>query len=119
MITEQSIKDRCTPEIIKQMVEFAEGFSAANLDYYYLGVYFKNVETDQYILDDDLFSLLIHRAIKNFKVVLDYHEKRLYSYDLQKEYEFKNYQVETLTQEECACLDCMTETIRRNKWKIK
>lgn len=114
LLYEEEIKAKCDDEIIKRMVEIAEGFSAANFDCY-LGVYFKNVETDQYILDDDMFPLLIHRAIKNFKVVLYYQEHRLYSYDLQKEYEFKNYQPESLTQAECACLDCLIETIRRTK----
>jgi len=100
MKTEAEVKSRITPEIIKEMCELAEGFNT------YVDEY-----TQKIIDYDILFSLLIHRACSSLRIVIDYEEKRIYSYELAKEFEFKNYQKESLTQLECALLDCLVDVL--------
>lgn len=120
MITEQSIKDRCTPEIITQMSKLAEGFKIdENIIIIPTGNYFHIYEIISSISGKVLFPLLIHRAVEGWNklhkdqecIVID----DIALYQNRIPILFKNYQVEILTQAECACLDCLIELIGRNK----
>ena len=56
MKTEQELKADCTPEIIKKMVELAEGFDKWELREIY--------DPEIWTKSDLLFPLLIHRAVE-------------------------------------------------------
>lgn len=118
MIIEQQLKDDCTPEIIKKMVELAEGFEVDTDGVFYNGIILPNgTEVDFDIQNDDLlFPLLIHRAVEGWN---SRNELTIRIYEdvvtLQKRdnpffdnyFSFKNYQPQLLTHAECALLHCM------------
>ena len=67
MIREQELKERCTPEFIKWMVELAEGFAVLYDDG---EVILMDLNDDEFDLDESgfinrmsQFPLLIHRAV--------------------------------------------------------
>jgi hypothetical protein len=133
MIPESKLKADCTPDIIKKMVELAEGFE-----------YYENEEGDKYyshkksewipilVFNPVVFPLLIHRAVegwnKNKKEesilkeiivyddsvkLIEYKESREGGFDpfaiVMKK--FKNYQPSSFTPCECACLHCLIEVL--------
>jgi hypothetical protein len=108
MKTESEIKARVTPEIIKKMVEPAEGFNT------YVDEY-----TQKIIDYDILFSLLIHRAVEgwnkldNESVIVILDDSLMFSKLGEDEvyYYLKNYQTKNLTQLECALLDCLVDVL--------
>ena len=119
MKTEKELKDRCTPDIIKKMVELAEGFE---FDDKYDHVLLTN--NDRASIDDMMdytimFSTLIHRAVEGWNkkcgfnngVVLypDHIELNIECGDKVFEFRYLNYQLENLTALECACLHCLLE----------
>ena len=122
MITEQQLKADCTPELIKKMVELAEGFECAKEDPYYLAIYFKGIEVDSE--SPLVFSTLIHRAfegaskkyISKFIIGIDHEEEECYIITkeliLLKNFPFKNYSPATLTHAECAMLHCLQEVLK-------
>ena len=127
MITEKQLKDRVTPDIIKKMVELAEGFEW-DIDYPYPSFLYKSTH---YITDesnDKLFPLLIHRAVEGFNhqdnmsviiifdnrvlsgcLDLDEYDERV---SPEREYYLENYQPENLTACELAMLDCLIEIFK-------
>ena len=118
MITEQQLKADCTPKIIKKMVELAEGFECAMEDPNYLAIYFKGKEV---IIDSPLvFSTLIHRAVEGWnrlnKAYIMTTDSFCYTttnlHQSEERRDFKNYQPTTLTQAECAMLDCLIEVLK-------
>ena len=68
MITEQELKEKCTPEFIKWMCELAEGFEWRNEN----NVIWIHVPSDiimvgsKYFSNDSYFPLLIHRAVEGW-----------------------------------------------------
>ncbi len=124
MTIEQELKDRCTPEFIKWMCEYAEGFEV-----------FYDEETDgfvdpfdnEYYIEDGLnkiesFPLLIHRAVEGWNkrdregyYTIDTVSdsilimKNKYPMPEPKNYRMKNYQPQNLTPAECACLHCLLD----------
>jgi hypothetical protein len=126
MIAEQQLKSGCTPEIIKRMVELAEGFE-----------FYENEEGDKYyshkeskwipilIFNPVVSPLLIHRAVEGWNKVNDgkisihdnyveYQKDRiqvLQSY-MEMLYEFDEYFPSSLTPCECACLHCLIEVLK-------
>ena len=67
MITFEELKERTTPEIIKQMVELAEGFAI----FYAEGIQIIDPFDNEYPIDDTLksiesFPLLLHRAVEGW-----------------------------------------------------
>jgi len=123
MITQQQLTDRCTPEIIKKMVELAEGFECAMEDPNYLSIYFKGKEV---IIDSPLvFSTLIHRAVEgwnnNNDGKISVHDKYVeYQKDrvqvlqayMEMSYEFDEYEPTSLTHAECAMLHGLIEVLK-------
>jgi hypothetical protein len=129
-ILEQSLKQRCTPEIIKKMCELAEGFEIENGD---LNLYGSRVCAGDLIMSTmSAFPLLIHRAVEGwnrkkrdeiFKEIVIYKDKVCldnYKLEIKQGYEdyykytlidkrFSNYQPESLTHVECAMLHCLID----------
>ena len=129
MKTEQQLKANCTPELIKKMVELAEGFECAMEDPNYLAIYFKGKEV---IIDSPLvFSTLIHRAVEGWNIIISNSpycnaidincEAVIYRtknnlHDMmgaeEKEYLFKDYSPSSLTHAESAMLHCLIEVLK-------
>lgn len=116
MLTEQKLKDKCTPEFIKWMCEYAEGFELVDSnDKKYKQILFGN--KNHYIYHSSVFPLLIHRAVEGINSnkyaqwisqsghALWYEENRKKTFMP----EWRNYQPEVLTQCECAMLHCLQE----------
>jgi hypothetical protein len=134
MIPESKLKADCTPEIIKKMVELAEGFKL---------VHIKGWNEEQISFYDNLlscrleriggwcvFPLLIHRAVEGWnkkeesilKEIIVYNDSvKLIEYKKSREggfdpfaiviKKFENYQPSSLTPCECACLHCLIEVL--------
>lgn len=120
MIPESKLKADCTPEIIKKMVELAEGFEIDDSNIVYCGGML-TIELKKYF-NFIVFPLLIHRAAegwnkKNDKGYLNFIKLDIgflsYWFNPQesKLYIFQNYQPEFLTPCECACLHCLIEVL--------
>ena len=119
MITEQELKDKCTPDIIKRMVELAEGFSNYEYNHSLNRAIFDSIYHD--VLDIRIFPLLVHRAVEGWNMTNDIHSKIDIGYngvfvcfdidDIQKDYLIENYQPLSLTHAECAMLDCLIDIL--------
>ena len=116
MTIEQELKDKCTPEFIKWMCEYAEGFEL----FYDEGLQIIDLNDDEFYIEDNTFlnnfsqfPLLIYRAVEGwnnnestpfiievFSHMVRYNEKL---------FRVKNYQPESLTQAECAMLHCLLD----------
>ena len=114
MKTEQEIKARVTPEIIKQMCALAEGFeNTGAYIFHFMGV--------NYSTHSSLFPLLIHRAVDGFNKIerengsyLDIDNESIWMVSYKENFEeigfeFKDYKSDTLTAVELACLDCLID----------
>lgn len=119
MITEQQLKSQCTSDIIKRIIELAEGFE-------YYKDYSDKIKLDFFTLwsDDDevlctAFPLLIHRTVEGWnKKINDIGIiicEGFVSRCGKKDYMFKNYQPQSLTQCECAILDCLLDTFKNQR----
>jgi hypothetical protein len=130
MIPESKLKAGCTPDIIKKMVELAEGFS------YPIFILEENDTWERQInliFDWSLFPLLIHRAVEGWnknkkeesilKEIIVYNDSvKLIEYKESREggfdpfaiviKKFKNYQPSSFTPCECACLHCLIEVLK-------
>jgi hypothetical protein len=122
-ITESKLKSDCTPEIIKRMVEIAEGFEVDTDGIFYNGIILPNgTEVDFDIQKDELlFPLLIHRAVEGWNkklyesIILVQHNHLTKK---ESRYNFNDYQPSSLTPCECACLHCLIEIFKEErKWK--
>ena len=113
MTTEKELKDRCTPDVIKWMVELADGFSIDGLILYYGNDWYY-----QFIEEYEKFPLLIHRTVEGWNnmqvdsencIVIQDDSVVLWKENIDdcKTFDFKNYKPESLTQSECAMLDCL------------
>ena len=118
MITEQELKERCTPEFIKWMCEFAEGFEWKQLDRTHFQTYFNGNQIMGLHYFSDYFFLLIHRAVEGWNKLRDEDWKYIFirpdnliisTEDGGREYPFKDYQSQSLTQAECAMLHCLQD----------
>jgi hypothetical protein len=123
MKTEQELKSRCTPEFIKWMCLLAGGFEyipkgSEDINLHYIKApdgfksYFGIIKDHEYTL---AFSTLIHRAVEGWNKTsgadsIGFYGDRVEScIDFNsKEYMF-NYQPQSLTQSECAALDCLLD----------
>ena len=131
MITEQELKDRCTPEFIKWMCEYAEGFRLLN-DYTLFAFESFDCRINGVHESLCLLPLLIHRAAEGwnklkrdeiFKEIVIYKDKVCldnYKLETKQGYEdyykytlidknFSNYQPQLLTQCELALLHCLLD----------
>ena len=128
MIIEQELKERCTPDIIKRMVELAEGFEFIQCENNYFSISVNKQEYGNIITDEILFPLLIHRAVEGWNKskhtverIDDYsiriNEQRLfYMYnEYATPYDYANYQPESLTHAECAMLHCLLDRFEEVK----
>ena len=135
MTTEKELKQRCTPEIIKRMVELAEGFefiqdSKGDINLCHIKApdgfktYFGSIKDKEYTLN---FSTLIHRAVEGwnkkdieYQIRIDGDEVYIPMWE-QGESSCKffkkssDYQKESLTQLECAMLDCLLDIFSGNR----
>ena len=122
MKTETDLKNKCTPEFIKWMVELAERFECTEFELKtsYQIRYNSIALPYQDIL---MFPLLIHRAVegwnKNNKgnpyIEIDDSSIWVCSYNNNfKEFgfSFHEYQPRSLTQAECAMLDCLLDIFK-------
>ena len=116
MTTEQELKDQCTPEIIKRMVELAEGFFYKEKEVPEADdcIWFGEEECpiDLLFTEPLIFSTLIHRAVEgwnNDETVLPVIEIYPYKVYNKINYKFSNYQPQSLTPAECACLHCLLD----------
>lgn len=140
MTTEQELKDQCTPEFIKWMCKLAEGFEYDEFidnKNRLRSVRYENNEmwADNYFISKwYLFPLLIHRAVEGWNKIqedylkeiivygdsvklIEYKESRQSGFDpfatiIKK---FKNYQPQSLTQAECACLHCLLDIFKEER----
>lgn len=132
--TEAEIKAMVTPDIIKKMVELAEGFEYQEDDGHTRKVINYNKYKSFYELDmrhSYIFPLLIHRAVegwnkrkreRNFKIVtkwnrviyveVDFNDNMKGIRHARDRFKFYNYQPENLTHAECACLHCLIEILK-------
>ena len=120
MITEQELKDRTTSNFIKWCCEYAEGFRLLN-DYTLFAFESFDCRINGVHESLCLFPLLIHRSVEEiskkykdqFIIGVDYEEEECYIITTKsislKSYPFKNYQPESLTHAECACLHCLLD----------
>ena len=115
MTIEQELKDRCTPEFIKWMCEYAEGFRLLN-DYTLFAFESFDCRINGVHESLCLFPLLIHRAAEgwnkrdNGSIITIYEKFVDYdSYWGGYEYYFGDYQNESLTQCELALLHCLLD----------
>lgn len=120
MIPESKLKSDCTPEIIKKMVELAEGFEYKDEHCIYFNKSIVRYTSRDLKSDISLFPLLIHRAVEgwnnkdnqSFYLYMGYRyiSKNYPEYDIR--YAFKNYQTQTLTPRECDWLHCLIEVLK-------
>jgi len=125
--TEQELKSQCTPDIIKKMVELAEGFGL------FTNRLLGNIQSpngalftlDYNKIKDDpvVFPLLIHRVVEGWNnkqkdetciIIGENYNVVWWESDLKisKSYDYKDYQPENLTQLECALLHCLIEILK-------
>lgn len=125
MITEQSLKQRCTSEIIKRMVELAKGFKwEENIGCAcYINGNKKHRQNwcevvPQLFIYEHIFPLLFHRAVEKicddginiYRVKDNFHSvDYIYNESSDDKYNIENYQPESLTACECAMLDCLID----------
>jgi len=125
MITEQELKAQCTPDIIKKMVELAEGFFISKHE----NVFVLNSPFDDWIFFDyelnnfpKWLPLLIHRAVEGWNkkdkegyytidIISNSASYMVNKYPMPKpiNYYFENYKPGNLTQLELALLHCLIE----------
>ena len=119
MITEKELKDKCTTEFIKWMVELAEGFEYKN-DHVWFGLWYAHINDIKY--EQLLFSLLIHRAVEGFnknqvdeQLIIGQNKIIIWHFDMIhfKDWIFDNYQPQSLTQAECAMLHCLLDVFKK------
>jgi hypothetical protein len=112
MIPESKLKADCTPEIIKKMVELAEGFEIDDSNIVYCGGML-TIELKKYF-NFIVFPLLIHRAVEGWNkklyesIILVQHNHLTKK---ESRYNFNDYQPSSLTPCECACLHCLIEVL--------
>jgi hypothetical protein len=129
MITEQELKEKCTPEDIKWMVELAEGFEL-DTDGNNIGI--KDPFGNFYYFEDDIpknmetFPLLLHRAVEgwnkdkkdniNYGILVDF-DKILVWRLRQKDdsFDFKDYLPCHLTACEMAIWDCLLNILKQEE----
>ena len=113
MITEQELKEQCTPDFIKWMCEHAEGFEYYTDDY--------AIYNNTYDTDEDIFPLLIHRAVEGWnkkdrsKNQINILTTCVQSWNIIKglqDYIFNDYESNNLTQSECAMLHCLLDVFK-------
>lgn len=119
MITEQELKDRCTPEFIKWCCEYAEGFEIEwFVDEYIISFNKTGYSIEGLFNDIAAFSTLIHRAVEGFNKLKNGIINIIYNIiEFSKTphdedfiiYDFDNYQPQNLTPTECACLHCLLD----------
>ena len=113
MITEQELKEQCTPDFIKWMCEHAEGFGY--IDY----VLSQSSDLEQVRFNNIIFPLLIHRAVEGWnKKYLDKNQIILYGNILSFSegiLTYNGYQPESLTQSECAMLHCLLDVFKQEE----
>ncbi len=110
MITFEELKERTTPDIIKKMVELAEGFGY--MDY----VLSQSSDLEQMRFNNIIFPLLLHRAVEGWNKINPQHTILVYSNGLEcwsdsdeppMSLNFKDYELCHLTQCEMAIWDCL------------
>lgn len=120
MTTEQELKDRCSPESIKWTCKLAEGFEIIDNCLYFN----KLPYTDNIVKitgSNFLFPLLIYRALEGWNKIdvenqirIDGDEVYIPTWELGEsscKYFKKaiDYQPQSLTHAECACLHCLLD----------
>ena len=123
--TEAEIKAMATPEIIKKMVELAEGFAILHNDRikFQAPTYSTQLSYSILINDSLLLPLLIHRAIEGFnnkvnclELIVIYVMASIVQVcnrdGICTVYVFSKYQPESLTACELACLHCLIEILK-------
>lgn len=131
MINESDLKLKCSPDFIMFLCEMAEGFEYKET-WSEKNVTFKDVSFNwatKEIIRWGYFPLLIHRACKGWNKIerengsyleIDNESIWMVSYGgnfNEIGYEFENYQPQSLTQAECACLDCLIDIFGEEKTK--
>ena len=123
MKTEAKIKSQVTPEVIKKMVELAEGFEYGLFDNISLNKFHVHSEFLFSVENIIFLSTLIHRAVEGWNksqvnsencIVIQDDSVILWSENLVdcKTFDFPDYQPSTLTACECALLDCLCEVLK-------
>ena len=120
MKTQQQLTDRCTPEIIKKMVELAEGFEITSSgDSVRIKYCEYSIKVFQFIHSIH-FPFLIHRAADGWNKKYPEHTIHIWgegiecfsdSDDYPMTLNFKNYQPDSLTALECTLLDCLLDIL--------
>ena len=124
MIKEQELKDKCTPEFIKWMCEYAKGFEFIQCEDNYFSISVNNQEYGNIITDEIIFPLLIHRAVEGWnkqeykRLVINKYQICLNLWPFiktEKAYNFRIYQPESLTHAECAMLHCLLDIFKEQE----
>jgi len=123
MITFNELKERTTPDIIKKMVELAEGFELSYFDGHgdiVILPYNKAIPLSVIYDNGIVFSTLLHRAVEGWNksnenirewIETDKMQVSLFRHGVYR-YEFKKYEPCHLTQCEMAIWDCLLEVIK-------
>jgi len=127
MTTEKELKAQCILDIIKKMVELAEGFKYIIQENGLNKIVFDS-ETIYPVMDlmpKWFFPILIHRSVEGWNkknphilIHIDYVHDRVWfirgkiSKLEEHSFDFINYQPEKLTQLECALLHCLIEILK-------
>ena len=129
MITEQDLKQKCTPEIIKKMVKLAEGFEVTERQItvgnqllisrgikYNINSCETTKDFSEVMVKFSLFPLLLHRAVEGW----NHDENTPYYIQICPHrisyvgimYLFKDYHSRHLTACEMAIWDCLLEVLK-------
>ena len=122
MKTEAKIKSQVTPEVIKKMVELAEGFEYGLFDNISLNKFHVHSEFLFSVENIIFLSTLIHRAVEGWneskgsmisirKDAIEFFPEEKDGFK-HKDYVYEKYKPETLTACECAMLDCLMEVLK-------
>jgi hypothetical protein len=137
MITENDLKLKCSPDFINFLCELAEGFECEieNLR----DPYIKFNNSDRIFISElfrpfnvSFLSTLIHRAVDGWNkkhgekyytidTIVDsiVFMKNQYPMPMSIKYKFSDYQPQSLTQAECACLHCLHDIFKEAKGMSK
>ena len=122
MITFDELREQTTPDIIKKMVELAEGFEFVDCENGYFSIAINGQEYGNIITDEILFPLLLHRAVEGWNkeyfgqkfIGISYDEIFLQEY--KSGFIIKNWIIEDylpchLTACEMVIMDCLSEVL--------
>lgn len=123
MITESELKEQITPEIIKKMCELSEGFeyniATGHIECRRLENFEFYTSTDIKIVTSwSMFPLLIYRAVERWnalrrgEIIINNRACSILDNKGHRTFWFDMYLIDSLTQCECAMLNCLLGVLK-------